>query len=322
MFLDLQTLLFYTTCVAGFFFGLRISRLFCGSVRTKANLRVSARNPLAYLLAPLLTATLLCSISLMLLGGRLNFVTLLAAQQGDAIKVAGQTGQLYQGRWSKCIPLLTAVLWWSLFRATQLQVKKVTKTIFYLSLFVGMGVGILTCIATVDRGNLMPIILGLLIVYLFRKTREPNVNIIKLATIGTASGTGIIGTFLFLSFLRGALALRLLITSLLGYTIVSYNRMAALLGGVMHYAYESRGVYLSRYLLQDNGMSSVLHLVDRFGWPTPFVLWQTEVSSTLAAGLNPGYIWSGAFGYLYSDLAGCGHDSLPVTRLVSCFIHG
>lgn len=302
MFLDQQTLFFYTVCVAAFCFGVRFSRFFGTAGPSGPETRIFARRPLFYLMGPILAATLFCLIALILLGGRLNFMALLASQQGDAIKLAAQAGQMDQGRWGEAVPILTAVLWWSLFRVKQLGVKGATKIIFYVTFLTGTGVGIVTCVATVSRTDLMPIILGLLVVYLFRKTRGENVSIARLLSVGFAAGTGVVGTFLLLSFLRGALALRLLIASLLGYTIVSYNRTTALLTGVMHYAYEGRGVYLSRYLLSDDKVNSVFHLIDRFGWPAPFALWQTEFSSTMAAGLNPAYIWSGAFGYVYSDL--------------------
>jgi hypothetical protein len=302
MYLDPQTLLFFTVCVVAFLFGVRFSRFVGTSVRGGTELRVSARNPLCYLLTPLLAAMLFCSMCLVLLGGKIDFVSLLAAQQGDAIKQAVEAGRLDAGRWGRSIPTLTGALWWSYFRASQLQLTRTAKTVFHLVFSLGMGIGILTCVATVDRTNLMPIILGSLVVGLFRTTRMSNVNVAKLSINGAMAAVGVIGTFLFLSFLRGALVLRILITNLLGYSVVSYNRMAALLAGVMHYAYEGRGVYLSRYLLEDIEINNLFHFADHFGWPNALGLWQTEFSSTMAAGLNPAYIWSGAFGYIYSDI--------------------
>jgi hypothetical protein len=302
MFLDPTTLLFYTACVVGFLFGVRASRVLGHSFSRGPEAKVNARRALLYLTAPLLVASLSCLIYLILLGGKINFIALLASQQGDAIKIAGQVGQTEQGRWGESITILTVVLWWSFFRASQLRVKGVVKVSFYLLFLPALAIGILTCVATVDRGSLMPILTGLLMIFLYRNTRGSNATIGRITTISLLSGTGVIAAFLALSFLRGALALRLLMTGLLGYTIVSYNRLTALLGGVMHYSYEGRGVYLSRYLLQDEKLNNVFHLADRFGWPNGFALWQTEFSSTMSAGLNPSFIWAGAFGYLYSDI--------------------
>jgi hypothetical protein len=129
-----------------------------------------------------------------------------------------------------------------------------------------------------------------------------NIRIVRLAVMGAIGSAGAVGTFLLLSFLRGALALSLLITSLLGYTIASYNRLTGLLTGVMHYAYEGHGVYLIPAFVSDEKVNYVFNLADRFAWPTSVALFQTEFLSTSGAGLNPAFIWGGAFGYVYSDL--------------------
>jgi hypothetical protein len=303
MFMDPKLLLFYSTCVAAFLYGVRVSRLLGSTLPRGGERLVSARSPLLYLLAPLVVTILYCSLCLMVLGGQINFVVLLAAQQGDAIKAAGQAGEMKKGMtWGPSIPALTGVLWWSLFRMRQLSLKGAVKTIFYLVFFTGVGIGLLTCIATVDRTNLMPIILGLSVVYLHNKTRARNASVVTIVTTGVLAGVGAAGTFLLLSFLRGALAVRVLINSLLGYTIVSYNRTAALLSGAMHYAWEGRGVYLSQYLLVDRSIDAIFHLGRRFGWPDFIGLFLGAFSSTMAAGLNPEYVWSGAFGLVFSDI--------------------
>jgi hypothetical protein len=302
MFLNPITLAFYSVCVAAFSLGVHFSRFFRSPAGKSTATHVSAGHPALYLVGPLFLAACFCSMYLILLGGKLNFVALLASQHGDAIKTANEMGKESQGRWDESLPLLTAVLWWSLFRARQLRLRGTTKKLFYLIFFPSMGVGILTCVATVDRTSLMPIIIGCLVISLFYKSRGVNVRLGNLVVTGLASMTAVLGLFLIFSFLRGALAIHVLMTSLLGYTIVSYNRLTGLLIGVMHYAYEGRGVYLSRYVLEDVKLNSVFHLIDRFGWPNGFTLWQSEFLSTSASGLNSTFIWSGAFGYVYSDI--------------------
>jgi hypothetical protein len=302
MFLNPVTLAFYSVCVAAFSLGVRFSRFLRLSASRSGATHVSAGHPFVYLTGPLFLAACFCSMYLILLGGKLNFVALLASQHGDAIKTANEMGKESQGRWDESLPLLTAVLWWSLFRARQLQLRGTSKKLFYLIFFSSMGVGILTCVATVDRTSLMPIIIGCFVISLFYKSRGANVRLGNMVVAGLASMAAVTGLFLFFSFLRGALAIHVLMTSLLGYTIVSYNRLTGLLIGVMHYAYEGRGVYLSRYVLEDVKLNSVFHLIDRFGWPNGFNLWQSEFLSTSASGLNSTFIWSGTFGYIYSDL--------------------
>jgi hypothetical protein len=302
MFLDPVTFLFYTACLMAFLVGVRASRYLGASGARNSERHVSARSPLLYLLLPLLAATGAGAIYLMKVGARINFIALLATAQGSVLKAANGSGQMSEGRWDESIPLLTVVLWWSLFRATQLRLKGAVKAVFYLTFLPCLAVAIFLGVATVNRANLMPVILGTLVVYIFPKTRSANTRVVRLAFMGAVGSAAAVATFLFLSFLRGALGVSLLITSLLGYTVVSYNRMAALLAGVMHYAYEGHGVYLVPALLSDEKMNFVFQLADRFGWPSSFDLFQTEFLSTTAAGLNPAYIWAGAFGYVYSDL--------------------
>jgi hypothetical protein len=184
----------------------------------------------------------------------------------------------------------------------QLRLRGTTKAIFYLIFLPCLAVGIFIGVATVNRANLMPVILGTLVVYIFPKTRTANTRVVRLALLGAVGSIVAVATFLFLSFLRGALGVSLLITSLLGYTIVSYNRLTALLAGVMHYAYEGHGVYLVPAFLSDEKVNYVFQFADRFGWPSSLALFQTEFLSTSAANLNPAFIWAGAFGYVYSDL--------------------
>jgi hypothetical protein len=253
-------------------------------------------------LLPLLAAASAGGIYLIKVGAKINFIALLATAQGSVIKAANGAGQMSEGRWDESIPLLTVVLWWSLFRATQLRLRGATKTIFYLTFLPCLAVGIFIGVATVNRANLMPVILGTLVVYIFPKTRTANTKVVRLVFMGAVGSTVAVATFLFLSFLRGALGVSLLITSLLGYTIVSYNRLTALLAGVMHYAYEGHGVYLVPAFLSDEKVNYVFQLAERFGWPSSFALFQTEFLSTSAASLNPAFIWAGAFGYVYSDL--------------------
>jgi hypothetical protein len=302
MFLEPFTLIFYSGCVAAFLVGVRASRFFGAPARGNAGRDVFASSPLLYLLPPLMAAAAFAAVYLIKMGGKINFVSLLASQQGNAIKAVGGAGQMSEGRWDESVPLLTVVLWWSLFRALQLRLKGVAKAIFFALFLLSTALGILIGVATVNRANLMPIILGIIIVYVFPRTRTTNAKIVRLALTAAMGAAGTVGTFLFLSFLRGALGLNLLVTGLLGYTIVSYNRMTALLTGVMHYAYEGRGVYLNPFLLSDEKVNYLFHLAYRFGWPTSLALWQTEFSSTTAAGLNPAFIWAGACGYVYSDI--------------------
>jgi hypothetical protein len=301
MFLNLPTLGFYASCVAAFMLGLRSVRFFGYPKPPEKLPRITARMPLLYLSTPLFISTVLCGVFLIKLGGHIDFVAMLSSGQGEMIKRA--MGGDTEGNWSSALYLLSAVLWWAYFRANQLELQGFTKVVFYLSFTGALGVDIVTCVATVDRTNLLPVIAGLFLIYIFFKTRAEKVNIARLALISGGGGVSVIGAFLALSFLRGASAGKLMIASLMGYTVVSYNRLAALVTGVMHYAYEGRAEYLLPLLVRNDRLNTIIPMRDWFGWPDLLVQMESEFNAVLAAGLNPNYNWAGYFGYIYSDLA-------------------
>jgi len=301
MFLDPLSFAFYTSCVAAFLLGVRASRFVVTGGRN-AGVTIAVRNPLLYLAIPVFLSLVWCSIYLKMLGGKLDFVALLLSQQGESIKAAGQFGQLSVGIWSSGLFMLTAALWWSLVRANQLQLRGIAKHTFQILFFVSVIVNIITCVATVDRTNLMPLVAGLSVIYLFGKTVSKNIKILRLVTFGLSSAVGVIAVFLLVSFLRGTIAIKGLMMLLLGYTIVSYNRMAALLLGVMYDSYQGRGVYLFPILRENETLNRFFHFNDRFDWPSAWGLWSSAFSSVASAGLNPGFNFYSVFGALYSDL--------------------
>jgi hypothetical protein len=103
----------------------------------------------------------------------------------------------------------------------------------------------------------------------------------------------------------------------MGYSVASYNRLAALLSGQMTYTYHGTGVYLAPYLLDRHKLNSVLPIAEMMGWPSFGEIWKSEARSVAAAGLNSAYIWAGEFGYLYSDL---GWGALAYLFLAGIFV--
>jgi hypothetical protein len=303
MFLDPLTFVFYTVCVAAFLLGARSSRYLGISTKKLPIPVISARSRNLYLIVPIIVATACCTIYLFLLGAKLNFIGLVVSQQGEVIKGAWRSGMLtVAGKWNASPMFLTSVLWWALFRAGQLNPKGATKFAFYLFFCLGLGVDVLTCVATVDRTNLMPLLSGLLVLYLYRKSRSTNVRLSSLALIAISAILSAVSLFSAFFFLRGSSALGLLAVGLLGYSVSPYDHLAAMLHGVLHYRYEGRGVYLASYFLGETKLNTALGLSERFNFPTPLEVWQGEFNSTAVAGLNPMFIWSGVFGYLYSDI--------------------
>jgi hypothetical protein len=302
LFLNPVCFLYYSLCLGGFFLGVYFSRYIEGASFRGAPPRISAVSAFSYLGAPVITMTALCGIYLVLLGTRIDFVALLASQQGSSLKVIDEHGAGVANRWEMVHVFLTATLGWAQYRALQLRLPKDSKKMFWIIFAAGWLVDAATSIALVDRTRLMPLIANTMMIAIFFRTRGKRISLFRIAGFALVAMLALVGTFLMISFLRGSLVLNALVESLLGYTIVSYNRMAALLLGAMHYNYEGKGVYMVPFLSGSEGLNKLIPFNDMFGWPTARELWRSEFASVAQSGLNPGYIWSSMFGYLYSDI--------------------
>ncbi len=157
----------------------------------------------------------------------------------------------------------------------------------------------LTCLATFDRTNLMPLLAGLSVIYLFFKTIGPEVKLVRLALSSFLAAVAILGAFVALQIARGSARVDGVIASILGYTVVSYNRLAALMLGVMHYAYRGKGGYLVAFLTENERFHTIR---EQMGLPNSYQLWLSEFPSVQMSGLNSAYNWASVFGYVYSDL--------------------
>lgn len=303
MFLDPLTFLFFTGCVLAFMGGVRASHLFGLARRTVTPIAIRTNSPLTYLCLPIAVGTCFCAAYLVKLGGKINFVGLLVSSQGAAIKAAARAGETdVGGRWGISVLFLTVVLWWAYLRSSYLPLGKSERLIFRSFFVVGLLVNVLTCIATVDRTQLMPLVIGLSIIQLYKSIKFRNKRLSQLLLTFCVQSAAVVALFTIFQMYRGSLLLDMLVRSILGYSIVSYNRLAALLHGQMYYIFGGKGVYLFPYLLRSDRLNDFLDLSHRFDWPPYLTLFDSESASVQLAGLNSSYIWSGVFGYLYADL--------------------
>lgn len=112
----------------------------------------------------------------------------------------------------------------------------------------------------------------------------------------------LLGLFAILSYLRGNKDVARLVQSIAGYTVASYNRLAFLLQGNLTYPYAGSGVYAFRFLTHVPLLHRWIDVGDILGMPDKLAVWFSEFPAVYWAGLNPSYIWSSAFGYVYSDI--------------------
>ena len=302
LFLNPLVFLYYTACLVAFILGITSILHLTPSHNMRLARAVTSRSPMLFILMPLFATTVFCLLFLIHLGGKINWVAFLLSQQGDTIKDVGWGGGLDAGIFAWSLPFLTGTIWWATYRIGQLHIQPIKIRILRLMLAAAIAVGSLTCVATVDRSALMPIVAGTGIVSSHLRSLRGTSTVKRLAIIVGGGGSLCLLLFIFLSLARGDNSGALVVTHILGYFMASYNRLAAIVDGTMRFTYGSTHAYLFPALASSGAINSVLPLKSIFGWPTGFQLWSSEFTSVAAAGLIPTYIWAGAFGYLYSDI--------------------
>ncbi|HEY0797051.1 MAG TPA: hypothetical protein VGD64_14865 [Acidisarcina sp.] len=302
LYLNLTVFLFYSACVVCFMAGVWIFEHFCDSRKVPV-LDLSCNSPLSFLLIPLAISTTLCIASVVVLNGNVsNVVELLFSQQGALLKLANASGQAEEGSWGYVITFQTGMLWWAYFRSKRLIGGGASQRIFSLALAVATIVAVITALIKVDRTNLIPILAGMLVILLYYKLAGKEVRMPRVAVITLATVALIVGSFVGVSYIRGASNAGILVAGVFGYTATSYNRLAAEISGLLHYSFGGRGIYLSTFLSYNNTINRIIPFNELMGSPTARGVYFSEFSSIAAGGLNPGFNWSGAFGYIFADL--------------------
>jgi hypothetical protein len=152
------------------------------------------------------------------------------------------------------------------------------------------------------RGEFMPIVLGSALMFVLHRLSKGKLTLSSISIFAATFVALIAASFIGFSMLRGFVDTKGLIGDLLGYTIASYNRLAAILSGRMHYPFAGRGTYISSFVAFNDTFNQLFGVSRYLGWPDFFSWWQSEFNTVSSAGLDGQLIWSGTFGYIFSDL--------------------
>jgi hypothetical protein len=300
MFLDPAAILFYTLCIASF----------CGGVWLVSGMRrvprkagtISTRiSPTLFLVAPL-TIGISAAIATLyfLLAYHPEFIVLLMAQQGAELKetVAFEVSSKVQ-----LAPLvLTAVVWWAYWRSFDLSLSKMGRRVVNLALVVAIVSVLATATLILSRDILIMALAGLAVSYLARKTVDGRASFkffLRAVGVITFCLTLFFGAF---AFLRGISSVDDQIHQILGYTGASYNRLAAVVNGDLRYPFAGRGLYLCSFVAFNHTFNRLVPLGQVMNSPDQLQDWDSQFGAVTRAGLDGSLIWSGAFGYIFSDL--------------------
>jgi hypothetical protein len=300
MFLDPGTILFYTLCVLSFLAGAWLIGWMLPSsfVDHRLKTRIS---PTLFLMVPL-TIGIAATIAtlLLLIAYHPELILLLFAQQGSELKetVAVEVASTF----SYAPFILTAIIWWAYWRSFDLGLRGWRMRLVKSAVIIALLSVVVTATFMLNRAMLMMAVCGLAILYLARRSAKGFVSFKFALRTGAPIAIGIVLLFVAFSFLRGT-DLDDQVHQLLGYTAASYNRLAAVVNGNLRYPFAGRGLYLSGFVSFNKTLNRFAPLAKAMNWPdNPLDVWGSEFGAVGRAGLDAGFIWSGAFGYIFSDL--------------------
>lgn len=297
LFLHPGAFMFYTLCIIAFILGIAVVDVFFPAQLVSPPALTTRIRPSLVLLIPLLLGTIATIDSVILLV-RNNplIIDFLVSQQGFQIK---ETVDVHQPL-ALAGTYLLGTCWWAAWRKPQLAIA-VPWERRMVSFAIGTALLSIALSATLrlSRGDIIPVFAGTALVYLLRKDAagdlEPRIMRRRLLLgCGTA-----LGLFALFAVIRGSDDV---IMDIMMYTMPSYNRLAAVLDGRLHYPFAGQGVYLSPFLSFNTMLNSVMPIADMMHWPQFEDVWQSEFTATWQAGLDGRLIWCGTFGYLFADV--------------------
>ena len=297
MFMDISAITFYSLCVVSFLVGVWLIDLLLPVAGFNSERVVCSLSPATFLLIPLasgLAVSLLSNVNLIRSNPDL-FLLFLVEGGGAEVKSELQ----FQGSLGLAGIYLIGIVWWATWRCDQLNVQGGQRRLVKVAQYLATASVMLTMILKVTRGLIMPVITGVAIVYLLRKSRRGETRgafLVKVAAIFAAS---VLVLFLLGWFVRGGTDLT---KDLMGYTIASYNRFSALLSGRLHYPYSGRGIYLFAFLGYNKMLNSIIPFGDMLRWPNFMDYWQSEFRAMGPAGLGENFVFAGTFGYIFADV--------------------
>jgi len=303
MFLDPATILFYTLCVAAFLVGLGLVGWLFPSVSLVDHKLEPRVPPAAFLLIPLILCVALSSLSsVLLVKDNPLAIPLLLTQQGTELQGGGGSALQLKGTFNISNYFMTGVIWWTAWRYYQVVIRRRGKFLVKMAMLLAILAVFIASSLNVSRHLLVLVFVGLVVSQLLRKAFSQQLNWKLVGKTALIFGLGGAFFFFFISALRGKLDWNSQIDSFIGYSSASYNRLAALLHGDLHFEYSGRGIYFGNFLPFNHTFNRIIPYQQTMSIPDSLDWWKSEFSSVGMAGLNSTLIFCGAFGEIYNEI--------------------
>jgi hypothetical protein len=298
MFLNIQTALFYAMCVGAFLLGLYLVGVYVPAVPLVDRQLERGVAPAAFILTPVFVALLLNILSLIPVLREGILLPLLLSGEGSKAKESWDA----DGTLVLSATCLVGIVWWAIWRSQQLQIRSISRRVTRAVLYVAILFVALSASLMLNRIVLFSTVIGTVIITLTRRSLTGTVAGKAVLRTGLLLCVLIIGLFALYSALRGNDTPKTIASDLAGYSIASYNRLAALLSGTLRFPYGGEGVYLCHFVAFNNLFNRIIPVREMLRWPSFYDVFKSEFWGVWRANLNGNSIWPGAFGYIYSDL--------------------
>lgn len=304
MFCDSTTILFFSLCVVFFLVGVWfISFLFPASDSVVAAVTTKI-SPVLFILVPLVTAVALCMVSnILMVKQNPLIIPLILAQQASQLRAGDDNAIDFSGTLNIFPLFLTGILWWAQWRFFSIPgLTRKARVVVGITLACAVLDLVITSTLAVSRQGLVVALTGLACCYFLGKAAYSNLSWTQILRPLTIFGVGAISFFYLINSIRYGFGAGIQLQPFIGYTLASYNRLAALLLGKLHYEYTAKGIYFSNFLAFNRSINSILPYGHYMNLPDYFDWWRSAFTAVGNAGLDAGLIYCGSFGELYIEV--------------------
>lgn len=301
MFFDPASLVFFLLCTLGFLLGVILVDFLFPVHGFRYERRETRFSPMWFILLPLVAGTGLTVLSMvLLLRNNTHLLQLLLTAEGGQLKEPG--GIEAQDTLVQATPALMGIVWWAIWRKDQFTIHGWQRFTVYSAIVLATLSMLVWSVLMLTRGQLMPILVGIVILLLLRRFIELKLTPVFILRFAAFCTSSIVALFASFSMLRGAVDLETIVGNILGYTIAPYNRLAAILDGRLRYPFAGKGLYFSGFVSFNRTFNGLFHITQLLSWPDFNTVWQSEFGAVDTAGLNGHLIFGGTFGYIFSEL--------------------
>ena len=204
VFLDPASLVFFLMCTLGFLLGLMFVDFVFPLQSFTYERRKTRFSPMWFFLLPLVAGTALMVLSIvLLLRNNTYLLELLSTAEGEQIKSVG--GIELDGTLVQAFPVLLGIVLWAIWRKDQFNIQGWRRSAVQWAIFVATLAMLVSSTLKLARGDLMPIIAGLGILFVLRRFINGKLTLASIVKSASILAGSIVALFISFSVFEESL---------------------------------------------------------------------------------------------------------------------